>query len=117
MLKREKIPKETGIAVVPANYEVTSLWVRSDIDKPALGNARVTLLSSSGPIGEPAEIQIDLRQHKRFRTRQRFGGLPIREAGQYLFVVEYRDDGQADWFEVISIPLEIVIEQSPERQG
>lgn len=109
--------KDTLTSAVPLDYELVSLWIRASEDQPALGHARAILCSPSGALpGEPAQIDVDLRVYQRMRTRQRFVGLRIKEPGQYLFRVEYRDDGEAEWRGVTTIPLQVIIEPLPEKQ-
>ena len=101
---------------IPISFEIVSLWIRAEEAQPALGHCRVTILSPSGPLEEAHHIPVDLRKYQRMRTRQRLGGLPVSEAGQYLFRVEYRDDGETDWREVGAIPVSIIIESAPEKE-
>lgn len=106
----------TPVGALVFHFELVSLWSRANEAQPALGHARVVILSPSGGITEPQPIQVDLREYERMRTRQRFGGLPVREAGQFIFRVEYRDDGESTWREVAAVPLKVIIEPSPERK-
>lgn len=101
---------------IPISLEIVSLWIRAEEAEPALGHCRVTVLSPSGPLEEAHRIPVDLRKYQRMRTRQRFGGLPVSEPGQYLFRVEYRDDGETGWYEVGAIPVRIIIDSAPEQK-
>jgi hypothetical protein len=107
---------QVRVGTVPIPFEVVSLWSRAEGTQPALGQCRVTFISPSGPLGEAHYIPVDLRKYERMRTRQRFGGIPVSEAGQYLFRIEYRDDGETEWREVDAVPLKVIIESGPERK-
>lgn len=104
------------LGVVPISFEIVSLWSRAEEPQSASGQCRVTLLGPSGPLGEANYIPVDLRKHERMRTRHRFEGLPVREAGRHLFHVEYRDDGETEWREVQAIPLKVVFESAPKKE-
>jgi hypothetical protein len=97
-------------AVAPIEMEAVSLWSRSDDDVPAKGVQRLTLLSPSGETLASGEQEIDLSKHRRFRNRVRFGGLPVKGAGRYIFRVEQKNEGEAEWQHVTGVPLELTFE-------
>jgi hypothetical protein len=88
--------------------QVATLWARADFEVQARGHARLTFLSpSSDVLIGPLETEIDLVGYRRHRTRAGFEGLPLHEAGRYVFLVELRTEGQEEWRQVATIPLEV----------
>ena len=101
-------PKE---GIVPLPVELVTLWSRKNYDQPVAGRGRTSFVRPSGVIPESIqEHPIDLRVSKRLRHRQKFAGIPVREAGLHLFRVELFDEATAQWLLVASIPLEILFE-------
>ena len=91
---------------VPIRMMVVSFWVRSEPDMPARGFARLSLGFPSGETSLIHEnLEIDLSQHERFRTRIHIQRLLAREAGRHYFCTEYRDVKGAEWRQVASVPL------------
>lgn len=101
--------------VVPITFEVVNLWARSDVDQPSRGQARLRFLDPSGHIRGEHEYEVDLSAHQRSRTGIAIAGLPVQEAGHHHFLVQLWDEGEAEWRDVVRIPLEILFEPS-ERQ-
>jgi hypothetical protein len=94
--------------VCPLPLHVVTLWARSDLEIPARGYMRLTFLSpSSEALIGPLETAIDLIDYRRHRTRAGFEGLPLREPGRYVFLVELRVEDKDEWQRVAAIPLEI----------
>ncbi len=96
-------------AVAPVEMEVVTLWSRSDYDVPAKGAQRLTLFSPSGGVLAGGEQEVDLSQHRWFRNRARFRGLPVKGPGRYLFRVEQMEEDEAEWQHVTDVPLELVV--------
>lgn len=102
--------EKSGEGVLAIQAMLVSLWYRADDNVPAVGNARVRLEHPDGKQrGEPVNFEVNLRDHKRVRTRLSFGGLTFSGvAGQHFFVVECDDAGK--WVEVARVPIEIGLE-------
>jgi len=100
-------PKPEG--VLPIEFDIVTLWVRSDFDKPSTGHARISLLSPTGKKLQNHEYDLDkLADFERLRARQHVRGLPASEPGRYTFYVELKSEGEGEWHHVASVPLKIV---------
>lgn len=117
VIERVTISEEpVASGVLPIELEVVTLWARADFDEPSRARARLTLLSPSGPVGDPFEYDLDLSRYHRTRTRTRVQGLPAGEAGRHVFRVELQNEGESTWHQVAAVPLEIRFEP-PETEG
>ena len=95
--------------------EIVSFWVRSDIAVPVKGLARYRFVSPSGDNVKDQNIDLDLSDFERLRTRVQFLNLNFPEPGIYHFQVAYRKNKKSSWKTVASIPLKInVIEKTEE---
>lgn len=103
-IREEPAPR----AVVPATFEVVTLWARLDFDVPSRGRARLTFVSPSGSVLDPQEYDIDLSQFHRHRQRSRFQGLPVREHGRHAFLVELQNEDETTWHQVAAVPVGVV---------
>ena len=101
---------------IPMTFEIVSLWSRGADNQPSRRLARIHFLSPSNILIREFAYEVDLSVYQRTRTRARINGLPFREAGQYHFNVQLRDENETDWQEVARIPLQIEIEL-PKDQG
>lgn len=102
-------PPGDDAAVAPVEMEVMTLWSRSDYGVPARGAQRLTLLSPSGEALASGKQEVDLSKHRRFRSRTRFRGLPVKGPGRYIFRVEQMEEDEAEWQHVTDVPLELVL--------
>ncbi|MEW5988520.1 MAG: hypothetical protein AB1791_17975 [Chloroflexota bacterium] len=96
--------------ILPISFEVVSYWARENKDRPTRGHARILLVLPSREVGPQFSHDLDLVQYERVRTRTRVNGLSIRGAGLYDFRVQLQVDGEQEWQEVASVPLEILLE-------
>jgi hypothetical protein len=97
--------------VLPAQVDIVTLWSRADYQAPERGYGRITFLSPSGSqLGEPMEFPVDLSQHHRGRSRHRLIGLPLEEAGRYVFRINFRSENEEAWHQVASVPLEVTFQ-------
>ena len=111
----EKIPTDQKIAI-PMDLTLATLWWRSDLEIEEVAFQRVRLISPSQEWTgvESSEMEIKLVNNiKRFRTRNRFSGIPYTGNGVYRFVVQIRDSDQDEWRDITSVPLEIILDTSP----
>ena len=98
----KKLPGNASVDI-----EIVSLYSRTDLDKPAKGEARWSMESPSGKMVSTKErIEIDLTHYRRLRSRTKIRLLPIDMPGLYWFVGELRQDGD-EWERVARIPLEV----------
>ena len=99
-------PSRPG-TVIPIELEVVSLWTKTDPSLPHRGRARITLVSPAGRALRTTELEIDMSTYERYRTRNRFQGLPVGPSGRHIFRVEVREDGSDVWRQVAAIPLQV----------
>lgn len=94
--------------IIPQNFSVVTLWSRTDLEKGVIGYGRVKLYSPTNEmLLSSDEFEIDLYNHRRFRSRGRFPGIVNRGPGKYIISVELRIDEGADWSEVARVPIEV----------
>ncbi len=80
---------------VAGPFEIVSLWTRSA--EPTRGEAQISLRGPSGRLLIPPLLQeIDLREARRLRARQRLSLIPIEGSG-----------------EVATIPVDVVLRAGP----
>jgi hypothetical protein len=108
-VKLPETPPEGGEGVIPAIFELVTLWARDYDDQPEVGQARVVLVRPNGLIDDKGArpYEADLTAHRRTRQRMKYAGLLVREAGRHVFRVELRH-GDA-WREVAAVPLVVNI--------
>lgn len=99
-------------ALLPIPFEIMTLWTRSDLNVPATGSQRLTLISPSGEKMKEMVFTLNLTgKYRRFRTRAAFNGLIASEPGRYVFQVEFQETAEHDWQIVANVPLEVIFEQ------
>jgi len=110
ILEQVNIPEEAvKTQVIGINVELLTLWIRSDLSKPATGMSQVNLVAPNGEVIQSSESALDLSRFERLRSRSLYQGLPYKGDGTYQFVVEYRPDDQTDWQQKASIPLKVIL--------
>ena len=98
---------EGKITLIPISFDVVTLWSRASDNQAARGSAKLLFITPSGKIVGEHEHNVDLTVYSRARTRTRMAGLPIQEAGRYQFRVQLRHDGETEWRDVATVPLQI----------
>jgi len=100
--------------VVAVHIEVLTLWARSDPNVPAGGEERLSLIAPNGDSIGSMVREVNLTStYQRFRSRFIIEGIILRGQGRYLFRVELRREGQADWSQVANIPLDVFFSAPP----
>lgn len=95
---------DSGIAI---EYDVASLWVRSDPDVPEAVTGRIKIVTPTGKETVTPNYFINLMgQARRFRQRAHLIGFPYDGLGRYWIKVEYDAPGGAQV--VAEIPVEVV---------
>jgi hypothetical protein len=112
-MKKAKEAGARGFAF-PVNFEITSLFRKSDGEKTGLFDMRIRMLNPEGEtMSISAEQKLGFKEGIRsFRVRNRFMQLFVEKTGDYWFVIEIKNVEEAEYFEVGRIPLEIVINQT-----
>jgi len=110
ILEQVEIPEESIVnQAMGIGVELLSLWVRSDLSKPARGKSRADLVAPNGEVLHLAESLIDLSKFERLRSRALFQGLPYKGEGVYRFLIHYQGEDEEDWKLVASIPLKVML--------
>lgn len=114
VLEQLTIGKTSAAPVqIPIELEIISLWIRKEINTPALGKMRTFFCDPDNSRKKHAEIMVNLSQSVVARTRIRSVGLEIKGPGKYKFVVEYQNQGEPDWRTVASIPILVALKPAP----
>ena len=98
-------PEDNGVIMLPARFTVVSLWYRDDPEVPAVGTTRSTFVDPTGRAIGRAEIEADLRDYPRSRTRMSAQQLPYTVNGTYFVETEIEVEG--GWQRVARVPLEL----------
>ena len=112
----QEIPPEGGV-IVPYEFELVSMWARSDYERSAEGEARIQFTTARGATPIRQVFRVDVTEHVRFRTRNRLSGMPIDEEGTYFFTVELRLADDEEWAEVASVPLQVFLRDQPPAEA
>jgi hypothetical protein len=115
---KEKAEKE-GVDrfVIPYRISVITLWSRSDLGKGSIGYGQFTLMSPSGEsLNEPKNFEINLVDNRRFRSKGNYPGIPVKEAGKYIFRVELRDTENSEWEIVAETPVEVQFKDTSQKK-
>ncbi len=103
-------PKPGG--TLPIGLDVASMWTRVDPSVPTRGKMRATFRSPSGAVTQgPFELDIDVSEAPRHRTRGHFASLNIEESGRYTFRVELQQEDDDEWHEVAVVPLDVTFRE------
>jgi hypothetical protein len=95
--------------LVPAVFDIVTLWARGEEGQPIKGYGRLSLVSPAGATCFEHEYEIDLEKHERTRTIGRAFGLPVEQAGRHYFKVESRPTRDVPWKEEYRIPITVRI--------
>ncbi len=98
---------------IPMHFDVFSLWMRSDLDTPAKGVARVFLRDPNGISKKHVEVDIELSESTYFRSIIKVSAIELRGPGKYNFIIELKQKDE-NWKEMASIPF-IVTYKSPKE--
>lgn len=107
------MPPIPGPAMIPALFDVVTLWGREHEEQGAQGQARMSVISPTGEVLVSRVYDVDLREFRRFRSVSRILGFPAPVSGRYGFRVERRVGADGQWEERAVIPLWVNL-QRPE---
>lgn len=103
-----KLPDDKNIAL-PLEFEIVSMLRKNNLDVEARAELKLISLDPSGKkLGEPTLAKITIPKDK-FNIRHRFKnfGFKITTEGVYRFIVQIKQEKQATFREVCSIPISI----------
>lgn len=103
--------------IIPAIFDIVTLWAREKPDQPDSGFGRISLISPDGETIFLQESEIDLKESKRMRSVGRIFGFPAEQDGIHFLKVEIRSNSEDQWVEVWRIPIEVTIERPPQVQA
>ena len=98
-------PKEPNVAKV--SVQLIALWDRTDYKIPESPTARYIMVGPDGHRSHAGELDVDLTEHRRYRTRLKLEGLPVTGPGIYHLLIETRTPGSEIWAEASRSPLEV----------
>jgi hypothetical protein len=107
-------------SLVPAVFDVVTLWGREKDEQPEEGFGRMALVAPDGETLLEQEYAINLHEFRRFRSAGRILGFPARNSGRYQFRIERRRSKDSPWEQVATLPLWVSIHgqpNNPERNG
>ncbi len=99
--------------MIPALFDVVSLWSRENPDLPESGFGRVSFVPAQGEPIVFHEFEVNLTETVRTRSIGRIAGFPLAPAGLSLLRVERRMSREEPWEEVAALPLRINRLQAP----
>lgn len=100
-----KVPEEPSVA--PIGAQLIALWDRSDYNTPECATARFVMVGPDGQRSDAGELNVDLKDNRRYRTRLNLEGVPVTGPGMYHFLVESRASEGESWIEAFCSPLEV----------
>ena len=100
--------------IMLANFELVTLWMRSNLEVPERGRGRLRIVLTEGQEVTFQEFEVDLTQYLRFRTRVRLPGFPTGGPGIYRFIVDRKTDA-SEWTEMFELPIRVVLQ--PQDSG
>lgn len=90
-------------SLVAPSFSFVSLWSRSDVERPEIGELRIFVVDGNGKrVGETTS-QIDLKEYLRSRCIFGIPALPFSGPGTYFFDVQVKRG--ASWKSVKKVPL------------
>jgi hypothetical protein len=93
-------------AIVPAHFQVVTLWSRGDGNEAEIAPTRMRLMAPNGE--ELLRSDVDLSEHQLRRVRLNLAGMPFVGDGRYHFRVELKDGDE--WQVVGDVPVRFEIE-------
>jgi hypothetical protein len=107
-LTLEGVPTDQRI-LVSGQFELVSLWRRSDTNTPEELSGRLLFRMPDGESLDALVFNIDLKSATRSRSVITMSNLPIKGIGTHYFIIEVNDVGSDEWKIVANLPLEVMI--------
>lgn len=102
-----KLPEKFGI---PMNYEIVSMWQRSEEVESAKAEIEYIFVDSENKDLFKSTQMIDIpKTSRRFRSRMKITGMPLAKQGDYAFKVKIKEEGSDAFRLVAELPLEVKI--------
>lgn len=100
-----------GAVLVPYSLWVVSLWYRRDPSVGERATGRIVLEAPDRRDVGRFDVDVNLENHERARTRAQMQGFPVAAFGRYFFRVELQHEGE--WQTVARIPYTVVQVEPP----
>jgi len=94
--------------LVPAQFDLATLWMRSDVDTPESDLARLTIEMPDGEIVESSTFEVNLAQAVRHRNILSLSSLPVHGPGLYYFNIELQEV-PGEWKRIHQVPLQVTL--------
>lgn len=108
----DKLPDKAKQGL-PVNFEIVSLWYDNDPSTESKGTLRIELYDSKNKKFKEFDHEFVIpKNFKRMRTRIRMIGLPMSEAGDYIFKIKYQKSDQTNYTLATELPFEIRYQDS-----
>ncbi|MFH1652458.1 MAG: hypothetical protein ABIE74_00215 [Pseudomonadota bacterium] len=111
-IQMPSIPADAKGIIFPIQIEIVSLWYKGLNTKGKKYSARLKIKSPSDDIISKKDMEVDLTNTQRYRTRIKLNGLPIKKqsSGYFYFITEVKLNNK--WKEVSKIPVEVRLQSS-----
>lgn len=97
-------------AVIPINFEITSMFVKENMEKGEKAELETAFYNPKGEMINKDVKGIEMPSGmKRIRTRMKASGLRVQDSGDYIFRVAIKEEGQKLFKVVAELPLEVNI--------
>jgi len=103
--------------LVSIDFEVVSFWARSDPNVPSSGKAKLQYITPSKEKLGDMMFDVDLTGHSRSRNRIKMTGLSFKEAGNYYFQLQLKQEDSTQWIDVARVPIEVNFIQSAPKKN
>lgn len=107
----EHLKKKTNGFMINIPIDLVSRFKKNSPEKPELFDFQIQFINPKGEILLKLEHTIDFKKGlKNMRVKNSIQKLPVRESGEYAFLLKIRDVGDGLFIEVGKIPLEINVQ-------
>lgn len=105
--------KGDGRWVIPMSSEVVTLWERGELAVATKGMVRVEIYDNHGEALGKGEVDIDLTDSMRCRSRTTFNAFPVTGSGRYLIRTTLFEEGIDEPRVVNEYPFDVSVTLQP----
>lgn len=103
-----KINKTADYINIPIEYEIVSLWLKTDHKKSLKADVKIEMVDPEKNINKTFNQIISMPSAmKRLRSRLKVSGLTLSIPGEYFFKIKIKEEGQDNYRAVAELPLEV----------
>jgi len=104
----DQLTKTKLIKVPNINYEIVSLWYKTEEKKDVNIEIEVTVVNPDGKEINKFVNKFNIKpEHKRFRSRLKINGITVQGNGDYWFIVKVRENDNEPFKKVAEVPLQV----------